>query len=177
MNKEKLFTRTNQQVLDFLCQYPTDSFYGNQIAQKTGLSKGGVSQALRFLAAEHLIKSEDKGTMTFYKIDLSSPIVRQSKVLHNIMLLDPLINKIKAYASKIVLFGSCAEGTDSEESDIDILVVSNQKSEVDNYLAKFKTKRKIQLILKSPQEYISLEKKEPIFYQELEKGKALWEKV
>ena len=176
MNKEKLLTKTNQQVLEFLCQYPNDSFYSNQLAQKTGLSKGGVSQALKFLTKENLLKTEDKGTMTFYQIDLSSPIVRQSKVFHTIMLIDPLINKAKEHTSKIVLFGSCAEGTDSNESDIDILIVSSQKQEVEKIISRFKTKRKIQLILKSPQEYISLEKKEPIFYNELEKGKVLWEK-
>ena len=176
MNKEKLFTKTNQQVLDFLCQHPNDSFYSNQIAQEIGLSKGGISQALRFLAKENLLKTEDKGTMTFYQIDLSSPIVRQSKVFHNIMFLNPLLNKLKTHASKIVLFGSCAEGTDSNESDIDILIVGSQKSEINDSVSKFKSKRKIQLILKSPQEYISLEKKEPVFYHELEKGKILWEK-
>lgn len=176
MNKEKLLTKTNQKILGFLCQYPHDSFYNNQIAQKTGLSKGGVSQALKFLTKESLLKTERKGTMTFYQIDLSSPIVRQFKIFHNIMLLNPLINKIKMFASKIVLFGSCAEGTDSNDSDIDILIVSSQKPEVTDSVSKSKTKRGIQLILKSPQEYISLEKKEPIFYHELEKGKILWEK-
>ena len=177
MNKEKLFTKTNQQILDLLSQYPNDSFYCNQIAQKTGLSKGGVSQALKFLTKENLLKTEDKGTMTFYQIDLSSPIARQFKISNIVIYLDSFIKKIKPYASKIVLFGSCAEGTDSDESDIDLLVASNQKNEINDFLSKFKSKRKIQLICKSPQEYISLENKEPVFYHEIEKGHVLWEKI
>lgn len=176
MNKSKLFTKTNQQVLNFLCKYPNDSFYSNQIAQKLCLSKGGVSQALRFLNKEKLLKTKNKGTMIFYQIDLSSPIVRQSKVFNTVIALKPLIDEIKQYASKAVLFGSCAEGTDSNESDIDILVISNHKQDIENIISKLKTKRKIQLILKSPQEYITLEKKEPVFFYEIEKGKVLWEK-
>ena len=86
---QKLLTKTNQQVLDILCRHPNDSFYSNELAQKTGLSKGGVSQALRFLAKEHLLKSESRGNMIFYRAALSSPIIRQSKVLHNIMQLSP----------------------------------------------------------------------------------------
>ena len=176
MNKDNLFTRINQQILCFLCEYPNDSFYCNQISQKLGLSKGGTSQALRFLKKENLLKKENKGTMIFYQIDLSSPIVKQYKVFQNILILNVVINKTKKYSYKIVLFGSCAEGTDSNESDIDILFITNQKQEIQNILSKFKTKRKIQLILKSPQEYISLEKKEPIFFHEIERGILLWEK-
>lgn len=177
MNKQRLLSKLNQEVLDFLCQYPSDSFYSSEIAQKTGLSKGGVNQALRFLAIEGLLKSETKGNMTFYQANLASPVVRQSKVFHSIMFIDPLVSKIKNFAQRVILFGSCAEGTDSNESDIDLLVVGNQKTEIENIVSKFKTKRKIQLILKSPQEYIILEKNEPVFFREIEKGKMLWEKI
>jgi len=163
-------------VLAFLCDHPNDSYYSNQIAKKVNLSKGGASQTLRLLTKEHLLTLEKKGKMTFYQIDASSPIIRQFKVFRTILLLDSLNKKIQSIANKAVLFGSCADGTNTFDSDIDILVVSNQKNEINDLFSKYKSKQKIQLILKSPQEYMSLEKKEPVFFTEIEKGTVLWEK-
>lgn len=36
------------------------------------------------------------------------------------------------YIKKIILFGSVARGEDTEESDIDILIVSNHKKEIED---------------------------------------------
>ena len=177
MKNDILSSKINQQILGFLCEHPNDSFYSSQIAQKTGLSIGGVNQTLRLLAKDNLLKAEKKGRMTFYQVDTSSPIIRQFKVFRTILSLDPLVKKLQPFAEKAVLFGSSAEGTNAEDSDIDLLVVSNQKEDVNNMFNKFRSGHKIQLILKSPQEYVSLEKKEPVFFAELEKGTSLWQKV
>jgi len=177
MNADILSSKINQEILGFLCDHPNDSFYSSQITQKTGLSIGGVNQALRLLKKNNLLKADKKGRMTFYQVDASSPIIRQFKVFHTILSLDPLVKKLQPFAEKAVLFGSSAEGTNTEDSDIDLLIVSNQKEDVNNMFNKFRSGHKIQLILKSPQEYISLEKKEPIFFSEIEKGTSLWQKI
>lgn len=177
MNNDNFSSKINRQILKLLCEYPNGSFYSSQIAQKTGLSIGGVNQALRLLTKDNLLKTEKKGRMTFYQVDTSSPVIRQLKVFHTILLLNPLVETLQSFADKAVLFGSCAEGTNTENSDIDLLVVSNQKNAMNSALAKFKNKQKTQLILKSPQEYVSLEKKEPIFFAEIEKGISLWQKI
>ncbi len=177
MNDDILSSKMNQKILEFLCEHPNDSFYSSQIAKKTGLSIGGVNQSLHLLKKNNLLKSEKKGRMTFYQVDNSSAIIRQFKVFRTILLLNPLVKKLQPYAEKVVLFGSCAEGTNNEDSDIDLLVVSSQKANVTEIIDKFKNKNKLQLILKSPQEYVSLEKKEPVFFQEIEKGTPLWQKV
>ena len=39
------------------------------------------------------------------------------------------------YIIKIILFGSVARGDDAEESDIDILIVSNNHMEIDDIIA------------------------------------------
>ena len=177
MNANILSSKINQEILGFLCKHPNDSFYSSQIAQKTDLSVGGVNQALRLLNKNNLLKADKKGRMTFYQVDTSSPVIRQFKVFRTILSLDPLVKKLQPFTEKAVLFGSCAEGTNAEDSDIDLLVVSSQKSDINSVFTKFKCKQKIQLILKSPQEYVSLEKKEPVFFAELEKGTSLWQKV
>lgn len=177
MTENIIYSKNIQKVLAFLCDHSNESFYSNQIAEKVNLSKGGISQTLRLLANEHLLQSEKKGKMLFYQIEASSPIIRQFKVFRTIIQLDPFVKKIQLFANKIFLFGSCAEGTNIEDSDIDLLVMSRQKDSVSEVFNKFKSKQNIQLILKSPQEYVSLEKKEPLFFTEIEKGIPLWQKV
>ena len=39
------------------------------------------------------------------------------------------------YIIKIILFGSVARGDDTEESDIDILIVSNHREKIDDIIA------------------------------------------
>lgn len=177
MNEETIYSKNNQKILAFLCDNPDGFFYSNQIAEKINLSNGGVNQSLRLLVKESLLISEKKGRMIFYQVDISSPIIREFKIFRTVLLLNKFVQRLKNYTEKIVLFGSCAEGTNFKDSDIDLLVVSQKKRDVNNELNKFKYKQKVQLILKSPQEYMVLEKKEPIFFTEIEKGRLLWQGV
>ena len=169
-------TASTQAILAFLCQNPQQSFYSGEIAERTSLSKGGTNQSLRELAHQGVLKTEKKGHMTFYAVDISSPSVRQFKILQNVSTLEGIINKLKPFADRIVLFGSCAKGEDTQESDIDLLVVGRDKDHIRTLIPEIKSKRKIQRLLKTPQEYIQLENKEPVFFKEIQQGIVLWQK-
>ena len=169
-------TVSTQTILAFLCQNPQKSFYSGEIAEKTSLSKGGTNQSLRDLAHQGVLKTEKKGHMTFYAADISSPSVRQFKILQNVAILESIVNKLRPFADRVVLFGSCAKGEDTQESDVDLLVVSRDKDHIRSRIPETKAKRKIQLLLKTPQEYIQLENKEPVFFREIQQGVVLWQK-
>ena len=57
--------------------------------------------------------------------------------MHNrVQIAHEFANAIKSdYIIKIILFGSVARGDDTEESDIDILIVSNHPMEIDDVIA------------------------------------------
>ena len=169
-------TSTSQIILTFLCQNPQQSFYSGELAEKTSLSKGGTNQSLRELAHQGILKTEKKGHMTFYSADLSSPSVRQFKILRNVATLESIVNKLRPFTDRVVLFGSCAKGEDTQESDVDLLVVSRDKDHIRSLIPETKAKRKIQLLLKTPQEYVQLENKEPVFFKEIQQGVVLWQK-
>ena len=176
MNPITFSTSTSQTILAYLCRHPQESFYSGEIAKETALSKGGTNQSLHELARQGVLKTEKKGRMIFYSVDIKSPLIRQYKVLQNIAPLEDVVKKLKPLAQRVVLFGSCAKGEDTQESDVDLLVVSRDKERVRALVPETKEKRKIQLLVKTPQEYISLEEKEPVFYQQIQQGIVLWQK-
>ena len=171
-----LLSTAAQQVWDFLCRNPQQAFFSAEVAQRTLLSKGGVNQILRTMARQGLLQTEKKGRMIFYRVDSASPLIKQFKVFRNVTLAEELIKKIKPFSEKIILFGSSARGEDTPESDFDIFAVSREKEKARNLVSPVKDGRKVQLVIKTPQEFIVLEKKEPVFYEEIQRGIVLWEK-
>jgi predicted nucleotidyltransferase len=87
-----------------------------QVATKTGLSKGLVSPYLTLLEREGLLERKDR----IYNLKFS-PLTVAVKRLLNIDLVTGIFKK-PAWASGIGMYGSWAEGTNTTESDIDLWV-------------------------------------------------------
>ncbi len=173
--EEILFKTNPQKVIAYLIQKPGKVFLSKEIQLATGISKAGVNFALNDLVKTGLVKREEKGRFYFYTINDSHPIVKQLKVLNTIIKLVPLLEKIKQKVSKVILYGSASRGEDTEDSDIDLFMVTNQDQELEKLVQKKHYDNKIQLITRTPLKYIEMEKTDPIFYQEVERGIVLWE--
>jgi predicted nucleotidyltransferase len=87
-----------------------------QIATKTGLSKGLVSPYLALLEREGMLEKKDRTYSLAF-----SPLTIAVKRLLNIDLVAGVFKK-PAWASGIGMYGSWAGGTDTTESDIDLWV-------------------------------------------------------
>lgn len=171
-----LFISTaEQKILNFLAQNSGKSFFDKEVAQKTRLSRGATNKALRDLAKSGLFIKEKKGRMNFYQANINNPLVKEFKVLRNVIQLFPLVKKLKRVSEKIILFGSASRGENYKDSDIDLFVLTHNKEEVKKIIRKSKRKL-LQLIIKNPTEFVALEKRDPIFYQETTRGITLWEK-
>ncbi len=166
---------SHQQILTFLSNHPGRSYFEKEVKEATRLSAGATNQALRELAKEGYIQKESKGRMSFYSVDLSNPLIRQFKVLLNITTIYALVLHLTDYCRKIVLFGSAASGTNMEESDIDLFVLTNRIREVTELVGKSSLAERIQLVAKKPVDMAALKKSDPIFFEELERGIILWE--
>ncbi|MFH7873640.1 MAG: nucleotidyltransferase domain-containing protein [Candidatus Aenigmatarchaeota archaeon] len=71
---------------------------------------------------------------------MKNPVVRQFKILYNIWKLREIIDEIKHISKKIILFGSCTGGTDVKESDIDLLIITEEKRSVKESISEFNKK-------------------------------------
>lgn len=171
-------TETNsQKVFNFLSINPGKEFIEKEIQKGTGVSKPGVNLVLKRLVKIGLVQREKRGRMYFYKVDFKSPIVKQWKVLGNIIFLMPIIKKIKEEAQKIILFGSWGRGENTPDSDIDLFVLSNSsKEKIEELTKKEDVKEKIQLIVRDPSSFNEMEKKDPVFFEEIQRGLTLFQK-
>lgn len=173
--KKYLTVTSHQKVLSFLLNHPSRSYMEKEVVKATKVSKTAVNEALKELANDKLVLREKKGRMSFYSIDLNDPVIRRLKSTENVSLLKPLVEQLRKVSQKIILFGSFAEGTNIEESDIDLFILSDQPENTQRIIQKSPLAEKIQLVIKKPSEFISFDKKKPIFYQEIERGIVLWE--
>ncbi|EMR75158.1 nucleotidyltransferase family protein [Thermoplasmatales archaeon SCGC AB-540-F20] len=78
------------------------------------------------------------------------------------------------YQKKFILFGSCATGEDTNESDIDLFILTNEKDIVIKYTNNRNFEREIQAVIVSAVEFMKLKEQDKAFYQEIKKGIILW---
>lgn len=170
-----MVTETNsQKILYLLSEHFGQEYYGAQIAKALSISEGSVSEVIRTLVKEGLVIAKPLGRMIIYSVNTSNPAVKQFKALNNVLLTSKLIAGITKISSKIILFGSFANGTNTPESDIDIFIATNHKQKVRELLAKI-TKHKLQPIIMDSGEYLALRANDTLFYDEINKGIVLWE--
>ena len=108
-----------------------------EIARQTSLHGPSATRFLNDLEEEHLLKSETEGNLKVYSINqlAKTYLVFELFDLERFEKLPSIrANAIKRYLDNLpekpvfaILFGSTAKGTHKEDSDIDILIITNNK--------------------------------------------------
>jgi predicted nucleotidyltransferase len=161
-------------LLAYLARSPGKELYVRELAKIVGGSASGSSKALDELYRSGLVEKRKAGRNVYYGINQDHPAVQHFKIFANIMDLNETIRALKENSRKIVLFGSCSTGEDTMESDIDLMVISEDLSGAREILKKARTDRKLRPIVISPRELLMLKEKDPAFYGEINKGIILW---
>ena len=177
-----LIATGNQKALSLLAKFSNQEFYERQVARRLGISYGSANRALNELYSTGAVTRRHEGKMYFYSVNSSSPIVIEFKKLVNMMLLEPLMEELKSMSNRAVLYGSCAQGVDTSESDIDLFIVSDDRERVMQAIDSFNFPQgfegiKIQPVVKSSTELLETTESEQAFLNEVEQGIVLWEKV
>jgi len=172
----------NQKILSLLAKFSDKEFYERQIARKIGIAYGSSNRALNDLYSTGAVKRRQEGKMYFYSVDLSNAAITELKKLINIMLIEPLVEELKNISSRIVLYGSCAQGTDTSQSDLDLFIVSHDREEVMQAIHSFRFPQgfediHIQSVIKSPVELLEGGESAQAFIEEVERGIVLWERA
>ncbi len=170
-------TPTSLRVLDHFFARPAAEFHEREVMRATGISKGSANRILRKLAELSLLERKEKGRMVFYRLNASDPFVKQMKAAENVWTLRFFVEGIKESARKAILFGSCAEGTDTEESDIDVLILTDDKRVAKEKVSAFnrKAERPMAPIILDMGEFATLMKEDRPLYERIDRGIVLWE--
>ena len=119
-----------------------DKLYFNQLKEYTKLSNSSLQNALDKLLKNNILTQVKTKSLTFYKIKNKkymalkfSELAQNNFENLNLGVKNPLRNFLKNISNEIftiVLFGSASRKEEQKGSDIDILVVTNQKIDLTN---------------------------------------------
>jgi len=176
MPLNKLFFQTaTQKTLKLFLNKPTQDILASDVKKELALSRAGINIALNKLLEQGLIQERKAGNASIYNLASDHLIIRHAKTFNCIMSLYQLIEALSESVDKIILFGSCARGDSTEDSDIDLMVLTRNKKEAAQIIAKFKNDLPIKSIFKTLIEFIDLEKSDLSFYREVISGVILFE--
>lgn len=170
-------TPTFLKVLYLFHEDPMQELHEREVVRRTKVSKGSANQILRKLSEVGVLERNKRGRMVFYKLNFKSAVARQFKILFNIYSLRELIESLKLDCKSVVLFGSCSEGTDVKESDVDIFILTNEKDRVKSRVSAYQKRmeRRIAPVIVNSNEFAKLRKEDRPLYERILKGITLWE--
>ena len=119
-------------VAELIFNYPNKTFYIRMLEKETKFSTTAIIDSINELKKYDIIQVEETPLTTNIKANIESEAYRFYKLVFNLyrlkryLFIDELV-KIFNNPGAIVLFGSFAKGEDVEESDIDVLIISNKK--------------------------------------------------
>ena len=175
--KLDFITPTLMKVLTVFMEDPIRERHEREVMREAKVSKGSANGILRLLAEQDILTRQRKGRMVFYRLNTDEPTARQLKILANVHALKELVDQLKQHARKITLFGSIAQGTDAKESDVDLLIISQDKEHVKRIVSAYNRRntRKVAAITLDTNEYILLQQEDKPLHENIERGITLWE--
>ncbi len=176
MFKKVIFNKTALHILDHLSQRPMAALYEREIARGCKLSAGAVNNAMKPLREAGLVSAERRGKTVFYRPNLSNPVMKELKILFTLVRLAPIIQRLQPHAKRVILFGSAAQGTDTEHSDIDLFILTTADRKIVSSIlhdTEVIIGKKINPVIVDAQRASAM--RQSVLYQQIMKGKVLWD--
>lgn len=178
-----LFQRSRQRVLAILFTQPERSFYVNEIIARANAGRGAILRELNRLSRSRLVVVSRVGNQKRFQANAESPIFNElcGILKKTAGMVPPIREALEPVADQIeftFVFGSVAKGEDSAESDIDLMVVSDELSpgQVQRHL--YRTEhllgRQIGLVLKPRAEFAQEGRDEDSFIGNVLAGPVLF---
>ena len=172
MNIHELFsTRERIRILKHILYLEKD-FGVSEIAKKLKISKGLVSKYFEILLKKGILKKSRKK----FTVRRDNHLVKGIKIMLNLEKIDAKIFKKYKFVKAAGLYGSCAKGTNTESSDVDIWIKVENAGErnIVNLVSEIKKRLGNASVLVLDEKKIKLLKeKDPLFYYSLYFGSII----
>jgi predicted nucleotidyltransferase len=159
---DALFSKVQQRVLALIFSHPERSFYTSEIVRSLESGVGAVDRELSKLVKSGLVTVERIGNRKHYQANQSAPIFDELRgiVEKTVGLAEPIRRSFEPYAHAIksaFVYGSVARGTDTANSDIDLMVIGDDLNYSDLYAAaqnvEVKLRRRVHPLFLSPEDW------------------------
>lgn len=172
--RKHLYTTPLWVVFSYLLEHPEKTIMGASLVKSIPtLSKTAIYDAILELSECGVLVAVEETTT--FELNRSCAWIRSMMVTDSLMMMQPLTDSLSQISSKVILFGSRASDNYITDSDYDLLIVS-ASTDVRKVISKSNLEEKIQLILKTPEEWLDLHKTNPELYKSIQKGIVLWER-
>lgn len=163
------------ETLAWLGRHHRESYYVRELAKVLAISTGAASGQLRTLNEAGLVMSVQKGRTLLYRANISHPVVREVKILASLLELTPLITALEKNVSRLILFGSCASGEDTAQSDIDLFIETGDRALVSGLISQHEQPgvRKLSPNIMSAGEFLQLQARDRPLFKRIQHGKYL----
>lgn len=137
---DALFSGTQQRVLGLLFGQPERSFYANELIALTRSGSGAIQRELARLAQSELVTVRMFGKQKHYQADPHSPIYTElcGIAQKTMALAEPLREVLAPFADRIrgaFVYGSVAKQEDTASSDVDLMLISDDLSYGELFIA------------------------------------------
>ncbi|MCL5736537.1 MAG: nucleotidyltransferase domain-containing protein [Actinobacteria bacterium] len=137
---DALFTRVQQRVLGLLFSQPGRDFSVTEVIRFAEVGTGAVHRELARLVSSGLVTVTPMGRQKRYQANQDAPMFGElhGLILKTVGLAEPLREALNPLADEIsvaFVYGSVAKGTDTAQSDVDLMVLSERLSYGDLFTA------------------------------------------
>src|SRR3989338_9491171 len=152
-------------LIKYFLNEPEKEFHVRELAKLVKKSPTTVSKYLKQLEKENILLSEERLNHLFFKANTEHDSFKDKKLFYNLQRIrqSGLIEYIcQMYNPEaIILFGSFAKAENIGRSDIDLLVITPAKKEVNIEKYEKTLNHKIQLFLNSKRDIEEMKEKNP----------------
>jgi hypothetical protein len=115
-------------ILEYFLNNPTEKIYLNELAKKLNVSPRSVKIYCDLFEKKEIIRREIKGNMHLFSTNNDNFCVREMKRAYISVILKQInIEKIADNSISIAIYGSYASGNYDEKSDMDVIVIGEER--------------------------------------------------
>ena len=130
--------KNNIKVLRHLVMHRNWQFNITELAKDINLNKGILSRLVKDLEKENLINVSRKGKIKLFSINKDNLFIKniiislfEKETNFTVDILEKLVEKLETRSESIILYGSFAKGNANLNSDIDVLVITKNKNNLE----------------------------------------------
>jgi len=175
MHIDEMFEKYKDwKLLQIFLKNPDKSFYTKEISRKTGIGSGTVNTFLRNIHKDNILIKEIVGNVHLYRLNNELELVKQLKIFDILLefeqykLIDQFLKTDDTIIS-LILYGSHANGENDTKSDIDLLIITNNKKPFTRIIQELerKLRKTISIQNMTISEWQKLKDKDKIFYESI----------